>query len=111
MSVADVLGKIGDWTTSKRLIKIAAEELKITPRHAYRKIAEETNMKPSLIKKIVRSDRSVVYGLPNWPLKEDDLKLLIDAMNAIAANKTADAAQLTAIAKMLEVLQLSQANK
>ena len=83
MSVADVLKKIGDWTRSTDLIKVVAKEFKISDRQAYRKIVKETKAQNAPIKKIVLPDRSVVYGLSNWPLKEDDLKILIEALSQI----------------------------
>jgi len=102
MSAAGVLEKIGDWTRSKDLAKAVAKELKIDERTAYRKMEKETKTKGSLIKKVVLPDRSVVYGLSNWPLKEEDLKLLIEALKANALQTMANAEMINALCKLME---------
>lgn len=72
----------------------------IAEESAYRKMTKEA--KDGLIRRMPLPDRGVVYGLPNWPLKEDDLRLLIDAMNAMSLSQLANAAQIDALAKLIE---------
>lgn len=106
MSVANVLRRIGDWTTSKDLVKTAAKELDITEKTVYEKLKKE--VKEGAIRKIPLPDRGVIYGLPNWPLKQDDVKLLIDAINAISLSQLANARQLEALAKFIEATRSSK---
>ena len=100
MSVADVLQKIGDWTQGKELAKIVAKEYDIAEETAYRRMTKETSEK--LIRRIPLADRRVIYGLPNWKLKENDVKILIDAMNAVSLSTLANARHLEALAKFIE---------
>lgn len=100
MSVADVLNKIGDWTTGKKLANIVAKEYGIAEETAYRRMKKE--VEDGLIRRIPLPDRGVIYGLPNWPLKEDDIKILIDVLNAMSLSQLANAAQIDALAKLIE---------
>jgi hypothetical protein len=107
MSVANILRKIGDWTRSKELVENIVKELGIVEMTAYRKMKKE--VADGLIKKIPIPGRGVLYGLPNWPLKEDKLKLLLDIWNTHIRDKEANAAQVAAMTKLLEETRLSQA--
>ena len=100
MSVADVLKKIGDWTKATDLANMVTKEYGIAEETAYRRMTKET--KDGIIRKIPLPDRAVIYGLPNWPLKEDDIRILIDAMNAMSLSKLANAIEMDALAKLIE---------
>ena len=100
MSVADVLTKIGDWTVANKLANIIAKEHDIALETAYKKITKAH--KDGSIRRIPLPDRGVIYGLPNWPLKQDDIRILIDAMNAVPLSTLANARHLEALAKFIE---------
>jgi len=107
MSVANILRKIGDWTRSKELVENIVKEHGIAKMTAYRRMKKE--VADELIRKIPIPGRGVLYGLPNWPLKEDKLKLLLDIWNTHIRDKEANAVQVAAITKLLEETRLSQA--
>jgi hypothetical protein len=100
MSVADVLSKIGDWTESKKLAQIVAKEHNVVEETAYRRMKREANDK--LIRKKPLPDWSVICVLPNWPLKEDHIRLLIDVLNASSLSTLANVKFLEAMAKFIE---------
>ena len=106
MSVADVIRKIGDWTKAKDLASLVVKEYDIAEETAYRRMKKEVD--DGLIRRIPLPDRGVIYGLPNWPLKKDDVKILIEAMNAMSLSKLANAAEMEALAKLIEATRSSK---
>lgn len=72
MSVVDILRKHGKWAETQKLVNMVAEELNISDRQAYRKITQAWKNKE--IRKIPLPDRSVLCGLPEWPISTKSSK-------------------------------------
>jgi len=66
-SVADILRKKGEFTQTTKLVKAIQETLEVSSRQAYRQIEKAEERKE--IRKIALSNRSVLYGLPSWPIE------------------------------------------
>lgn len=64
MSVSDILRKHGKWVEAKEFVALLSREQGISDRHAYRKIKRV--WKDGEIKRVVLSDRSVLWGLTEW---------------------------------------------
>ena len=65
-TVTDILQKNDKWMQSEDIVEATAKEFNISTRQAYRTI--EKAVKNNEIRKMVLSDRSTHYGLPNWTL-------------------------------------------
>jgi hypothetical protein len=100
--------KIGNWTTSKELLKLVIDQFTVVERTAYRKI--ENEVKEGGIRKLTLPDGGVLYGLPNWPLDNIDLKLVLKIWQTHIRDKEATAAQLTAWAKFIEAIRDKKSN-
>lgn len=66
VSVADILKIHGKWIESSEFIESIRDKLKISERQAYRLVKRDKQ-----ILKLVLSDRTVLYGLPEFGLPSE----------------------------------------